>query len=70
MFLAGGMIAAFGGLFDRSRFIDAFQSKGNYTEFVRGIPVNLITTPFPAFIGLAHAAVLEHSGSMAVRGAV
>ncbi|MGI9318885.1 MAG: ROK family protein [bacterium] len=58
VFIAGGMIAAFGSLFDRVAFIDAFQSKGNYTELVRRIPVNLITRPFPAFIGMAHAAAI------------
>ena len=63
VFIAGGMIQAFGSLFDRGAFIDAFQSKGNYTELVRRIPVNLITRPFPAFIGLSHAATIHSSGS-------
>lgn len=58
VFIAGGMIAAFGSLFDRNAFIDAFQSKGSYSALVQRIPANLITRPFPAFIGLSHAASL------------
>jgi glucokinase len=63
IFITGGMIAAFGSLFDRNTFIDAFQSKGSYTELVQRIPVNLITRPFPAFVGLAHAAGVYSSES-------
>ncbi len=63
VFIAGGMIAAFGNLFDRNAFIDAFQSKGSYTALVQRIPVNLIARPFPAFVGLAHAAAIQLSGS-------
>lgn len=61
VFMTGGMIAAFENLFDKNAFIDAFQSKGSYTELVQRIPVNLITRPFPAFIGLSHAAAIQRS---------
>ncbi len=53
VYLAGGVIRAWGPLFDRGAFLRRFAAKGRYREYLEAIPVYIITTPHPAFTGLA-----------------
>ena len=55
LYLGGGIIAQLGRLFVTSPFRDRFEDKGRYADYLGDVPVYLIRTPLPAFIGLAHS---------------
>jgi glucokinase len=55
LYLGGGIIPQLGRLFTTSHFRDRFEDKGRYADFLGDVPVYLIRTPLPAFIGLAHS---------------
>lgn len=55
LYLGGGVIAQLGRLFTASPFRDRFEDKGRYADYLGDVPVFLIRTPLPAFIGLAHS---------------
>jgi glucokinase len=55
LYLGGGVISRFGRLFAASHFRDRFEDKGRYADYLGAVPVYLIHTPLPAFIGLAHS---------------
>lgn len=53
VYLAGGILPRWGGLFDRALFRHRFEAKGRFRAYLAPIPVRLITVPDPALIGLA-----------------
>lgn len=55
LYLGGGIIPQLGRLFASSPFRDRFQDKGRYADYLGDVPVYLIHTPLPAFVGLARA---------------
>ncbi len=57
IYLAGGVIHNMAGAFDAELFRTRFEAKGRMCKFVAPIPTLLITTRWPAFLGLA--AVLD-----------
>lgn len=52
VYLAGGILPRWGGVFDQSPFRNSFINKGRYQAYMDSIPTFLITHPFPAFPGL------------------
>ncbi|HVA55481.1 MAG TPA: glucokinase [Gammaproteobacteria bacterium] len=52
-YLAGGILPELRPELERSRFRDAFENKGKYTDYVVAIPTFLITDPLVALRGLA-----------------
>lgn len=59
-YIAGGVVAALGPMFDVARFIAGFSDKGSYGDYVDAIPLRLITHPSPALVGLG--ALLDTTG--------
>jgi glucokinase len=52
VYIAGGVVAKLGTLFDDALFRQRFEAKGRLASFVCAIPTYLITHPLPAFLGL------------------
>ena len=46
---------ALGRLFTSSPFRDRFEDKGRYADYLARVPIYVIRTPMPAFVGLARA---------------
>ena len=55
LYIGGGVVPHFGRLFAASHFRDRFEDKGRYAEYLAAVPVYLIRSPLPAFVGLAHS---------------
>lgn len=55
VYIGGGVVRHLGRLFAASHFRDRFEDKGRYGEYLAAVPVFLIHTPLPAFVGLAHS---------------
>ena len=55
LYIGGGVVPHFGRLFGASHFRDRFEDKGRYAEYLAAVPVFVIHTALPAFIGLAHS---------------
>ena len=53
VFIAGGIMPRLAAKLDRGQFRSAFEAKPPMTQYLAGIPLNLITHPAPAFVGLA-----------------
>ena len=53
VYIAGGIVPAWGALFDARGFRSGFESKGRYREYLSAIPTWVITAPHPALRGLA-----------------
>lgn len=53
VYIAGGILLAWGGQFDRRLFRTAFEGKPPYTDWLRGVPTCLVTHPQPGLYGLA-----------------
>lgn len=53
VYLTGGILPAWGTLFDEPAFRRRFEAKGRHAEYLAGIPTSLITAPYPALAGLA-----------------
>jgi glucokinase len=47
----------------RSQFRDRFEAKGRFREYLKTIPVNVITHPAAAFVGLTSISRTVESGS-------
>jgi glucokinase len=58
VYIAGGIVPQMLAHFAKSRFLAGFTGKGPYTDYLRALPVHVITHPFPAFEGLRAAAGL------------
>ncbi len=56
VFLAGGVIKAIGNLFNHKAFLDGFEAGRERSELLHDIGVSVVTDPYPAFIGMMHAA--------------
>jgi glucokinase len=52
VYVGGGIVPAWGTLFQDAVFRQRFEDKGRYREYLRAIPTYIITTPQPALIGL------------------
>ncbi|MCB9973324.1 MAG: glucokinase [Rhodospirillales bacterium] len=52
VYIAGGIPEKLGEYFFQSGFYEAFFSKGRYEEYLKSIPIFLITHPFTAMVGL------------------
>ncbi|MCP5150883.1 MAG: glucokinase [Ectothiorhodospiraceae bacterium] len=61
VYLAGGIVPAWGARFDRERFRASFLAKGRLRAYLEGIPVWLVTAAQPALVGLA-ALVADRAG--------
>lgn len=57
VYIAGGVVANLGAAFDRTQFRDRFEAKGRFASYLAQIPTFHIVHPFPALLGLAHAAL-------------
>lgn len=55
LYIGGGVVPHLGRLFDKSHFRDRFEDKGRYAEYLAAVPVYVIHSALPAFVGLAHA---------------
>ncbi len=53
-YIAGGIVPALGDAFPIHAFEAGFVSKGNFQNYLKPIPVFLITEPYPALHGLGH----------------
>lgn len=53
VYIAGGIVLAWGKTFDAGLFRRGFEDKGRYRAYLESIPTWLITHPHPAFEGLA-----------------
>jgi glucokinase len=53
IYLAGGIVPAWGTLFDRRTFRQRFEDKGRYRDYLRAIPAYIIVARHPALRGLA-----------------
>lgn len=56
LLVAGGMVLHFLEFFRASGFLDAFDDKGRYADYMRRIDVHIITHPNPGLLGAAVAA--------------
>ena len=54
VYIGGGIVPRFGDYFARSPFRARFEAKGRYVDYLGPVPVYVIHTAQPAFIGLAH----------------
>ena len=54
IFIAGGIVPKLGRCFDEIAFRRRFEEKGRMRPYLTGIPTYLITTEYPALIGLAN----------------
>lgn len=55
VYIGGGIVPRLGGFFAASRFRQRFEAKGRYANYLAAVPVFVIQSPLPAFVGLAHA---------------
>ena len=55
IFIGGGIIPRLGNFIDRSDFRKRFEERGRFTDYLRAIPVYIITAEAPALIGSAQA---------------
>ena len=53
VYIAGGIVPRLGPLFAASPFRQRFEEKGRFTDYLRGVPTQVITHPTPALTGLA-----------------
>lgn len=53
IFIGGGIVPRMGEWFLSSPFRARFEAKGRFTNYLSGIPTFVITTPNPAFFGVA-----------------
>jgi glucokinase len=55
VFIGGGIVPRLKGFFAQSKFRERFEDKGRYETYLAPIPVFVIHSELPAFVGLAHA---------------
>lgn len=54
VYIGGGIVPRLGEAFAASRFRERFESKGRFRDYLAPIPVYVITTEHPAFLGLKY----------------
>ncbi len=52
VYIGGGIVPRYAGLFEKSGFRERFEAKGRYRDYMRAIPTWVITVPHPAMTGL------------------
>ena len=55
VYVGGGIVPRLGDYFAQSMFRRRFEGKGRYVEYLRPVPVYVINSAQPAFVGLAHS---------------
>lgn len=55
VYVGGGIVPRLGDYFASSEFRQRFESKGRYVEYLRSVPVYVIMSAQPAFVGLAQS---------------
>ena len=53
LYIGGGIVPKLGERFARTQFRQRFEAKGRYQTYLRDVPVYIIRTAQPAFLGLA-----------------
>ncbi len=53
VYIAGGIVPKFKGLFARSPFRERFQTKGRISAYLTTIPTYVVTYDTPALLGLS-----------------
>ena len=56
VYIAGGIVPRWGGLFEVQRFRTRFEDRGKISEYIKPIPTYLVTAPDPALKGLVKIA--------------
>lgn len=51
--IMGGIVPRYLDIFRDGSFREAFEAKGRFRTYMRGIPVDVVTHEYPAFLGLA-----------------
>jgi glucokinase len=62
VYLAGGISPRIVDFIGRSEFRERFEAKGRFREYLKAIPVNLITHPAATFVGLTSISAAVESG--------
>jgi glucokinase len=57
LYIGGGIVPQLGSFFANSSFRDRFEDKGRYADYLSAVPVYVIRTELPAFIGLKRSFV-------------
>jgi glucokinase len=57
VFIGGGVVPRLKGYFAQSPFRQSFEDKGRYALYLSPVPVHVIHSEWPAFVGLARAFV-------------
>lgn len=55
LYIGGGVVPQLGRMFATSHFRDRFEDKGRYADYLAAVPVYVIHSALPAFVGLAHS---------------
>jgi glucokinase len=55
VYIGGGIVPRLGPFFAGSRFRQRFEAKGRYANYLAAVPVYVIHSALPAFVGLSHA---------------
>ena len=55
VYIGGGIVPRLGSLFDADAFRHNFEHKGRFASYLKSIPVWMIDSPHPAFVGAVHA---------------
>lgn len=55
LYIGGGVVPQLGRMFATSHFRDRFQDKGRYADYLAAVPVYVIRSELPAFVGLVHS---------------
>jgi glucokinase len=55
VYIGGGVVPQLGRMFATSHFRDRFEDKGRYADYLAAVPVYVIRSALPAFVGLAHS---------------
>jgi glucokinase len=63
IYIAGGISPRIVEFMRRSQLRDRFEAKGRFREYLKTIPVNVITHPAAAFVGLTSISRTVESGS-------
>lgn len=62
VYIGGGIVPRLGDHFEQSAFRRRFEQKGRFVNYLSGVPTYVITTQYPAFVGVS-AILAERLGS-------
>ncbi|MEN9398898.1 MAG: hypothetical protein RLZ81_3428, partial [Pseudomonadota bacterium] len=68
IYIGGGIVPRLGDFFDRSMFRHRFEDKGRFSEYMRGIPTYVITSPEATFVGASIILAAQLRGLDAAEG--